>query len=253
MLILAGTLLALLLVPVLGGRVGRMADLGVVRGWLVPLALATQVLIISIVPTWPHLLLVVLHGLSYVLAGAFVWCNRRVPGLLLLALGAGMNALAIAANGGQMPASPDAVRRAGLPLETEGFVNSGVVADPRLAWLGDVFASPSWLPLQNVYSLGDLVILAGAAWAVHRTCGTVLARDPRPLLLRWCGGVPADLADRAEGALSRYEEVCRERDEALRALREAGDRADAMRREIARLRQEGVPAPRSPQERVLTA
>ncbi|MDP9434010.1 MAG: DUF5317 domain-containing protein [Actinomycetota bacterium] len=73
-----------------------------------------------------------------------------------------MNAGTIALNGGTLPADPDALRRAGLAVEREEFVNSGVVDDPVLPWLGDVFASPSWLPLHNVSSAGDLVILAGA-------------------------------------------------------------------------------------------
>jgi hypothetical protein len=81
----------------------------------------------------------------------------------------------------------DAGVRGGRPpgrpaVDVEHFVNSGVLEDPRLALLGDVFASPSWLPLQNVYSPGDLLLLAGAFWVVHRACGTVLARDPRPWL-----------------------------------------------------------------------
>ena len=182
MLILAATLLALLLVPVLGGRLSGLAELTLHGGRLVAGALALQVLVITVVPGWPRPVLVALHGASYVLAAAFVWRNRRLPGLPLLAAGGALNALVIAVNGGQMPASEAAVRRAGLPVEEEGFVNSGVLEDPRLAPLGDVFASPSWLPLQNVYSVGDLLLLAGAVWVVHAACGSVLARDPRPLL-----------------------------------------------------------------------
>lgn len=180
MLILAGTLLAVLLVPVLGGRLSGLGRLQLRAPLLVLAALALQVLSISIVPHWPHALLVVLHGASYVLAALFVWVNRRLPGLWLVALGGGLNALVIALNGGTMPASAEALRRAGMDAEVEGYVNSEVVADPVLPWLGDVFASPSWLPLQNVYSAGDLLLLAGAVWAVHRSCGTVLARWPRP-------------------------------------------------------------------------
>jgi hypothetical protein len=122
------------------------------------------------------------HAASYALAGVFVWVNRRLPGLGLLCAGGALNALVIALNGGQMPASASAVRAAGLPQESDHFLNSGVVASPRLGALGDVFASPSWLPLHNVYSPGDLLLLAGAVWVVHRACGTVLARDPRPWL-----------------------------------------------------------------------
>lgn len=182
MLILVATLLAMLLVPLLGGRLSGLQGIDLRGGRLVAGALALQVLAISIVPSWPHAFLVTAHGLSYVLAAAFLWVNRRIAGVPLLAAGGGLNALAIAANGGQMPASEAAVRQAGLPVEVDHFVNSGVLEDPRLSFLGDVFASPSWLPLQNVYSPGDLLLLAGAVWVVHRACRTVLARDPRPWL-----------------------------------------------------------------------
>jgi hypothetical protein len=178
-LILVATLLALALVPVLGGRLGRLADLRLVSRRLIVCALLLQVLAISIVPGWPRPVVVGLHAASYVLAAVFVWRNRAVAGLPVLAVGAGLNALAIAANGGQMPADPEALARVGIAQEEGRYVNSGVVEEPRLAFLGDVLASPSWLPLQNVYSVGDLFILAGAVWLVHRTCGTVLARWPR--------------------------------------------------------------------------
>jgi hypothetical protein len=181
-LILVGTVLAMLLVPLLGGRLSGLGRIDLRGGRLVAGALGLQVLAITVFPTWPHAVLVAVHALSYVLAAAFVWVNRAVAGVPLLAAGGGLNALTIAVNGGQMPASEEAVRRAGLPVEVDHFVNSGVLQDPRLAFLGDVFASPSWLPLRNVYSPGDLLLLAGAVWVVHRACGTVLARDPRAWL-----------------------------------------------------------------------
>lgn len=181
MLIVAGTLLALLLVPVLGGRLGRLAHLRLHARWLVVYVLALQVLAISVVPDGPRPAVVALHASSYCLAAAFVWVNRDVAGLPLLASGAALNAVAIAVNGGQMPASSSALRAAGLPTTREGgYGSSGVVDDPRLAFLGDVFASPAWLPLRNVFSVGDLLVLAGVVWLVHRTCRTAQARDPRP-------------------------------------------------------------------------
>lgn len=178
MLILAATLVALLLVPVLGGRLGRLADLRLQSRWLVLYALFLQVLAISIVPDWPRPAVVALHASSYVIAGTFVWLNRAVAGLPVLAVGAGLNAFAIAMNGGQMPASPEALAKVGIEQEAGRYVNSGVVDEPRVAFLGDVLASPSWLPLQNVYSVGDLLILVGAVWLVHRTCGSRLTRRP---------------------------------------------------------------------------
>jgi Family of unknown function (DUF5317) len=181
-LILSGTVLALLLVPVLGGRLSGLAEIDLRGGRLLAVALLLQVLAITVLTGAPHALRVALHAGSYLLAAAFLWRNRRLPGLPLLATGGGLNALVIAVNGGQMPASAEAVRRAGLPLEEEGFVNSGVLDDARLAPLGDVFASPDWLPLSNVYSPGDLLLLAGAFWVVHAACGSALVRGPRVLL-----------------------------------------------------------------------
>lgn len=182
MLLLAATLLAVLLVPLLGGRLRALATLRLHAVWLLQAALALQVLSLMVLPQDLRPLLVAMHVASYVLAGAFVWRNRRVPGVLVLAAGGCLNALAIAVNSGTMPARAAALRSAGLPVVAPGYSNSSLLDQPHLAWLGDVFASPGWLPLHNVYSVGDLLVLTGAVWAVHRTCGSVLARDPRPVL-----------------------------------------------------------------------
>lgn len=187
MLVLLGTILAIGLVPVLGGSLRALTELRLHGRWLLPAALALQVLALSVLPTWPRPLLVCLHGASYVLAGAFVWVNRGLPGLPLLAAGGAANALVIALNSGTLPASRGAVVRSGMHVEAGAYVNAGVLPHPRLAWLGDVFASPAWLPLHNVYSLGDLLILTGAVWLVNRTCGTVLGRALRAALRRPLG------------------------------------------------------------------
>ena len=184
MLLLAGVLLAVLLVRPLGGRLRPLAGLQLRGSGLLVVGLALQVLAFVVLAGAPRPLLVGLHALSYGLAATFVVLNRAVPGIAVIAAGASLNALALSANAGTMPASAEAVLAAGLPLVEEQYSNSGVLAAPRLSFLGDVFATPSWLPLQNVYSIGDVIVFAGAVWAVHRTCGTVLARDPRPALAR---------------------------------------------------------------------
>ncbi|MDP3714258.1 MAG: DUF5317 domain-containing protein [Mycobacteriales bacterium] len=170
MLILALLLLALVAVPLTGGRLERLTQLGLERQRLIVVALLLQVLAISVVPGWPRPVLVAAHLASYGLAAAFVWLNRRVAGVPLVALGAALNAVTIALNGGTLPASPSALRQAGITTPPGEFVNSAALADPRLGFLGDVFASPAWLPLRNVYSVGDALILAGAVYAIHVTC-----------------------------------------------------------------------------------
>jgi hypothetical protein len=41
--------------------------------------------------------------------------------------------------------------------------------------LGDVFYIPASWPLSNVFSVGDVLIALGVAWAVHGICGSRLA------------------------------------------------------------------------------
>jgi Family of unknown function (DUF5317) len=82
-----------------------------------------------------------MHLASDALVGAFLVANPRLPGMPVLALGAGLNVLAIAANGGVMPASASALRIAGIDV-TDGFANSAAVAHPHLLWLGDVIPVP---------------------------------------------------------------------------------------------------------------
>ena len=169
-------LLAVLSVPLAGKDLRLLARLHVRAPGLLPLALGLQVLVINIVPDIARPVAVTVHLATYVLAAAFLWLNRRVPGLLVLAAGALSNALAIAVNGGTLPASAQALERAGRATEVTGFPNSGVLAEPRLAFLGDVFAVPAWVPFANVFSVGDVVILLGAAWFLHGTC-----RRPAPV------------------------------------------------------------------------
>lgn len=165
MLILAAVVLAIAAVPLTGGRLRLLAGLRWRAPWLVLAALVTQVVVLEVAGL-PDLVAPVAHVASYLMAAGFVWVNRRVRGLPVLALGAALNGVAIAANGGTLPSSAAARRIAGLAPE-EGFTNSGVLADPVLGFLGDIFAVPAGVPLANVFSVGDVLIVAGAAWVIH--------------------------------------------------------------------------------------
>jgi hypothetical protein len=105
--------------------------------------------------------------------------NLRQPWFALIAFGAGLNLLAIVANGGVMPADPAALAAAGL-LDRSGAAFSNTAAMPQAAFgfLGDNFATPSWVPFANVLSIGDLLIgLGAAAWLA------TTMRRPLPLRL----------------------------------------------------------------------
>jgi Family of unknown function (DUF5317) len=99
---------------------------------------------------------------STVLVLAALLRNVRLTGMWIVALGALSNMVAIALNGGYMPAAPGALASLGFGAET-GYSNSAVVAHPALEPLTDIFALPRFMPLANVFSVGDILIAIGIA------------------------------------------------------------------------------------------
>ncbi len=177
MILIAFALLCLASVPLTGGRISRLASIPVRGTWVPMVALAIQVIITVIVRSGSEDLHKALHIATYVLIGVFLWCNRRLPGVKVIGLGAFLNALVITVNGGQMAASRTAERLAGLHPEA-GFENSAALAHPHLLWFGDVIPWPG--PLPNVLSIGDLLIYAGTLVLLHRIC----RREEHAIVLR---------------------------------------------------------------------
>jgi hypothetical protein len=175
MLIGAALLLCILSVPLAGGRLSALGELKFRGAWLAVGALVVQILIISILPGGARGLDEEVHLASYLLLGAFLVVNRHIPGLLVIAAGGALNFAAILANGGVMPADPDALAAAGVHQEAGDFANSTAVAHPHLAFLGDVFAVPASWPVSNVFSVGDVVLVVAALLALHCLCGSRLA------------------------------------------------------------------------------
>jgi hypothetical protein len=174
MLLVILAALCILSVPCAGGHLRRLSALQVRATWAVLAAAAIQVVVTSAVRGGDHGVHVALHLASYALVAWFVVANRRLVGMPLIALGAAMNALAIAANGGVMPASETALRIAGIDT-SGGFANSAAVEHPRFLFLGDIIPVPGPWPIGNVLSTGDLVIVAGALILLHVTCRSRLA------------------------------------------------------------------------------
>ena len=145
------------------------------HSWRLPVLIwvALVVQVVALEVAMPQVLAAILHILTYAAAIAFLWCNRTVGGLWGVAAGAASNGFVIALNGGTLPASAAAVRSAGLDGDL-AFANSGVIEDPVLPWLGDVFAWPAPMPLSNTFSVGDVLIVVGvfvAAWMGSRRLG----------------------------------------------------------------------------------
>jgi hypothetical protein len=138
--------------------------------------LALQVVVVEV--RMPEALAATLHVATYAVALGFLWLNRRAAGVWIVAAGALCNGLTIALNGGTLPASARAVASAGIDADS-AFANSAVLENPVLPWLGDVFAWPAPLPLANVFSVGDVLIVIGAfvaAWTGSRRLGA--SADP---------------------------------------------------------------------------
>lgn len=175
MIVLAGLVLVLISVPLAGGHLTRAADLRFRSPWLIGLALVNQVFIIGLVSGGgpAHSLLRVL---TYVLAAAFLTLNRAIRGLWLLMLGAMLNAFVISLNGGVMPANPTALRTAGIHPSTAEVGNYAPRHGAHLAFLGDVLAVPDPIPLHNVFSVGDVLIVLGAGAILHVGSDSRLAR-----------------------------------------------------------------------------
>lgn len=162
-------------VPVFRGRLAALAEVRLRAVWLVLVALAIQLLVLTIVPGPRATVREVAYVGSYALAIGFLMVNRRVPGLWLIWIGAALNVVVIAANGGVMPAAEQALIAADLPVAAPRFFSSSVaLPHPKLPFLGDIFAIPGSWPLSNVFSPGDVCIAVGAIVTIHRLTGSHL-------------------------------------------------------------------------------
>ncbi len=159
------------------GRIGNLARLRLKDLWLLLPPLILQLLIFPLggrnpLITWgtPYW-----HILSYLFLLGFVGRNWRYPELLVMGFGLFLNFLAIAVNGGYMPASAEALRRAGLEalaraLEEGTRQGNTLLMSPatRLNFLGDWLYFPSWVPLSSAFSIGDVILGLGAALFLAR-------------------------------------------------------------------------------------
>lgn len=180
MLLLYAIPLGLLIGFAAGGRIARLGDVRI-RWW--PLALAG--LLFQLVLFSPPVAAVVgdlgpaLYVGSTLVVLLALLANLAQPGLRVVLIGAVLNLLVISVNGGQMPASPEAMLAAhgvaGVP--TAHFSNS-IIAGPStpLWFLGDIFSLPASIPLANVFSIGDVIIALGGVLFISRT----MRRVPAP-------------------------------------------------------------------------
>lgn len=166
MFILYALPIGLLLGFVSGGRVTGLSEVRFRWAPLALLGLLAQVILffgpVAEAVAWLGMPIYVGSTLLVLVA---VLRNAARPGLAVVAVGACSNLLAIVANGGYMPASPAAMAALGKAVN-EGYSNSAVMVEPMLWPLTDIFALPRGVPFANVFSVGDVLIGLGVAWAI---------------------------------------------------------------------------------------
>jgi len=155
---------------ILRGRILNLASIELRHLWLIWAALVAQVLIMTVIPNLGQTTDVTVHYLTYVAGGLFAWFNRKVPGAWPIFAGGAANLTAIAANGGTMPASMHALLVSGWRPPPGRFANSAAVPHAHLQFLGDIFATPSWMPGHDVFSMGDIYIVGGIVLVIWRAC-----------------------------------------------------------------------------------
>lgn len=162
----------------------RLASPDLRQGWLVPLALMPQGIAFFVPATRhgiPRGVAAIALVSSQVLLLLFAWRNRQHPGFRMMGIGLTLNLLVIALNGGLMPISPqtatllapDRPESAWQVGERLGGTKDIVLPTPatRLPWLADRFILPAPGPWRAAFSLGDVLIGAGAfhlLWTLGR-------------------------------------------------------------------------------------
>jgi hypothetical protein len=214
-------LLPVIAVAVLrGGSLVNLVELRLRWVPLVVVALAVQLLIFTpfraepLIPGWTTQL----YMLSMALLTIWVALNWRVPGMVLMALGLLSNFVAIAANGGYMPVSPESARYAGR-LEryaAEGLPvanNSIATGDQAQLWLlTDILPIPAGLPFANVYSIGDVLLTIGGAQLCYCAIRRQRAAVPVPAdvsVATACADIPTpvEVAQRLRAELAATERL----------------------------------------------
>ena len=148
--------------------------------WLVLVAFLPQ-LVVAYLPVsrylLPDWLAATSLSASLIVFVAFVWLNRRLPGMPILMVGLGLNLVVILVNRGWMPISPFTASHLvdGNALQSVSvgsrFGQKDILLLPQdmhFEILSDRFLLPDWFPYKVAFSLGDIFIALGIFWLLAK-------------------------------------------------------------------------------------
>lgn len=120
------------------------------------------------------------HLISYIILAIGFLLNIENPWLDIAFFGTLLNAMAIFLNGGKMPISLEAIKKAGILDFSQGLIENQVATHQVLskdmtAWfLGDIIPLIPPYPLPKVISIGDIFISLGIFFLIQ---SAMLKRD----------------------------------------------------------------------------
>ncbi len=181
-MLLDAAVLTIIVGVIAGGRFARLKDLDLRAPSAFIAAAALQVVLMVLgarQAAVPAALGPTLHLASFLLLLGGLWLNRHLPGVRLVGLGALLNFLVIAANGGSMPVDRGLAERAGSArlvelLDSPDYtMHEAATAATRLRPLADVLPLPM-VPRPRFFSpgsVGDILVTIGACWLILHGLG----------------------------------------------------------------------------------
>jgi len=176
MILVVAIMLSMFVAWLQGGRLSSLGSLSLHWGGLAVAGFAVQTAFIYQTPTqkmvgrwsWQEFIFM---G-SYLLLLLAIWANRTTKGVWIIGLGLVLNLVVMAANGGWMPVTPEAIRAVGythlapsLVSGTRVYSSKDIILlrqETRLWYLSDVFVLSRPFPIPSICSVGDMLVALGA-------------------------------------------------------------------------------------------